>query len=409
MPLPLSPNLVESKLQAYRDRNGRYPTVSVKIKPLDPTRQNIEVTNFVSYSFSSSVIVPVDTFSFTFVFPGVTGAISDYIQEGDILTLLANGQEIATGMVDTVETETTEEEDVVTVTGRDLLGQLEDQNAVNGFDKPIYFQKLGIKDAVTRLIQNTKLQSVLVTSNAPNAQVLLATVPGESKMQALQRFVEPLNCLFWADEFGNIVVGKPDMAQAPMGAVYAIKSQKASNVTAMKTIRAALQIPTHVLPFWVGNESVQANLSPERRMDNPAEGPTRLRKFGIINAKAVVVSAPNASDPQGAADVSFFRIVGKANILQAYAKRELARENFNEVQVQAEAYSHFNDDIVPFQADQVYTVIHERSGIRENMYLYAVEYRLDNDAGQRTSLFFCRLGTIVADVKYSNANLPKGV
>ena len=56
-----------------------------------------------------------------------------------------------------------------------------------------------------------------------------------------------------------------------------------------------------------------------------------------------------------------------------------------------------NDDLTPFLADQVYNVNYPAAGVTEKMYLYQVEYTLD-DKGARTSLSFCRLGCIVAGI-----------
>lgn len=396
----------ESPLQRYLDQNGRFPEVSLLIKPLDASRSEIEIRNFIEYRFASSIVVPVDTFSFTFVTPDAETAFTDYAREGDICLLQANGVTIATGLVDalTIETDPNRGE-IVTVEGRDLMGQLEDQSAISLQDQPIYANRISISAGVRRLMENTKLKGP-VTQDAPSGQYLLATIPGESKMNALTRFLEPLNCLAWTSPSGDLVVGKPNMAQAPSGALYVSRSQRISNVYSMKAHMAATQIPNVVLPIWTGLESVQARISPQRRMLNVAPGPKRLREAGLIVPKAVVVSTPQGADPQNLGEINRFVAAGSSNILQAYAKREIARANFAELQVQANVPGHHNDELVAFAIDQVYKVEYDRAGINENMYAYAVEYS-GGLSGPQTSIFLCRLGTLVADVRFTQAQLAR--
>jgi prophage tail gpP-like protein len=92
-----------------------------------------------------------------------------------------------------------------------------------------------------------------------------------------------------------------------------------------------------------------------------------------------------------------------SNILQAYGMREMARANIKELQVQIQMAGHFNDQCVPFMPDQVYRIRYDVDGIDEDMYLYEVEYFLDEQGSQRTRLFFCRQTAIVANSKVFSA------
>ncbi len=90
---------------------------------------------------------------------------------------------------------------------------------------------------------------------------------------------------------------------------------------------------------------------------------------------------------------------GGGNILQAYAKREIARRNVNEIIVQAVVPGHYNEEGEPYVTDTVYHVEYDRGGVDENMYLFQTDYGLNAERGQHTNLYFCRLGSIVADVR----------
>ena len=65
---PSLSSIQSTALQEQMDRDGRLPPVRLIIKPLD-NRQSIVIEDFLSYQFSSSIMVPVDTFSFTFAAP----------------------------------------------------------------------------------------------------------------------------------------------------------------------------------------------------------------------------------------------------------------------------------------------------------------------------------------------------
>lgn len=386
-----------SALLDYVSKNGRTPPVGLVIKPLDSTREQIVLKQFLSYSFSSSVLIPVDAFSFTFTMPQVSGSIDSFISEGDLVELTAADQTICTGIIDVVAIETTVDGgDVVSIHGRNLLGQLEDQSTVNGSDKPLWANKISLAAAVGFVIQNTRIRG-LAQQQSPAGSFLFATEPGESKLSALQRFVEPLNCLIWGDAKGNILVGRPNMGQDPIGEIVVDRDKRVSNVMSIKAVRASTQIPNIVIPVWSGQESVANRVAPSQRVLNPAQGPTRLRQAKHLVQKCIVVSTPSGSDPQSLSDINAIK-VGGSNLLQAYALRELARANIGELGVQANAKSHYNDDLTPFLVDQVYNVNYSRAGVREKMYLHTVEYTLDAERGARTSLSLCKLGRIVAGI-----------
>lgn len=397
-----------SALSDYLNKNGRAPDIALRITPLDSNRRVIEQTRFISYSFQSSILVPVDAFNFTFANPTHEGSFYDLVKEGDSVELIANGQTICTGVVDVVDIDSSVEGEIVNVSGRDLLAQLEDQSAVSIKDDPIYANKSTINSTVGALIASTKIKGLRL-QNAPSGSFLFATEPGESKLSALQRFVEPLNCVFWADPFGRLVVGRPNMAQPPAGRLFIDRENRTSNVLQIKTTHASSQIPNVIVPVWTGQEILGTRVSPEQRLNNASSGPSRLRELGYLVPRVIVVSNPDGASPQGLSDVNAINQAGSSNILQSYAKRELARANISEKIVQVVVKGHFNDDLLPFLADQVYNVFNPRASVNEKMYLYSVTYVME-DQGPKTTLEFCKLGRIVADVAVSEqtpTNVPR--
>lgn len=393
---------MKSALTDFIAKNGRTPEVALVIRPLDPALPATQITKFLAYSFQSSVLIPVDAFSFTFNVPNALFDLGTIVKEGDLVELTAHKTTICTGIIDVVEVETTLDGGVVvSVMGRNLLGMLEDQSTVNTQDKPFWMQRVTLYSAVGKIVTNTRLRG-LKNQESPITPALFATDPGESKMSSLMRFIEPFNCLIWSNPEGYMIVGRPNMGADPIGTIVCDSGTRRSNVMSIKSTRASTQIPNVIIPIWSGQQAALHNVSQKQSVLNPAETPNRLRLSGHVIPKTVVISNPEGDSPQAASDTNKI-IVGGGDLLGSYAVRELARANIQELVVQANVKSHFNDDLTPFMVDQVYNVNYPAGGVQEKMYLYQVDYSLDARNGARTSLSFCKLGTIVAGVSLATA------
>lgn len=396
--------IADGSVQKTLEENGRLPPVTLVISPIDTSRKPMVIEQFLSYQFNSSMLIPVDSFSFEFVAPDGPPVYAQ-IKEGDIVSLYANDVPLAVGIIDTIEVETEKEYgEKVHLSGRDLLGQLEDNSCVDINTNPIYANATSVVSAVKQLIQNTRIKRIRTQDVNPRADLLFATEPGESRLSALQRLLEPLNNIFWMGPNGDLILGRPNMGQKPKGTLVCSREKRYSNVISIKVARSCTNIPNIILPIWAGQENVQVAIGKEQALVNKAEGPRRLRKGGHMVQKTIVVSTPQATSPQGLSDVNLLTEAGGANLLQAYAKMEAARQNQKEVIVQILVPGHYNQDGSPYQVDQVYQIEYDRGPINEKMYLFAVDYSMDDSGGQRTRLEFCRLGTIVADIRNKDAN-----
>ena len=374
----------------------------MEIKPLNGAR-TYAFDQFTSYQFSSSIIVPVDSFQFEFCAPGDSKAFPSYVREGDIVTMYADGKVIATGIVDQIEVEVDGETgERARVIGRDMLGQLEDNTSVNIDTEPIWGQNLTLEQVATRLADGTRIEAV-VPRDAPVTPTLFASEPGETRISSLLRMAEPLNCLFWSDAYGNLIVGKPNFAQGQQGKILCSKGKRESNVLSIRATYSATSIPNKLVVLWSEVQDTQIGIPENQIFDNAATGPTRLRQNGHNVIRTVMTSFPNGADAQSLASAANFQTASAANqtLLQALAKRQFARANMNELIVQAVVPGHFNDNGIAYRPDQTYMVEFDRGAINEKMYLFAVEWNLDMERGQYTNLWLCRLGTIVSDVRIS--------
>lgn len=398
--------------------SGRLPPVAIRIFPLGGG-QPFYADRFIKYNFSSSILIPVDTFSFDIALDDLSTENKPNIphipvQEGDLIHLEANRVVIATGIVDSIDIQTDSTAgSTVRLVGRDLLSQFEDQDAVSIDSEPIYANKYTIDQVVSRLAKDTRINPKPIKIASPKSAYLFATQPGETKLSAFQRYTESLNVLFWTSPEGRLVVGKPNLWGAPVGRLYCLRASRQSNVLSIRATRNSTSIPNIICPIWNGQESVQNRVSKEQILENKNRGPSRLRKLGHRVPRAVVVCTPEGTAPQDLAEINLLRstsdenvtAAGAATLLQAYGKREIARANVHELQVQIQVVGHYNEDAQPFSINQVYRVQYDIGGVDEDMFLYQVEYSFEEGSGQITNLFFCRqINTIVSDVNILEDN-----
>jgi len=313
---------------------------------------------------------------------------------------------ISTGLIDTIDVETDEKNGTsIGITGRDLIGQLEDQETVSLNSSIIYASSYTPKQVIAALTKETRISSNPILADSPKSSYLFATQPGESKLSALQRYCEPLNILFWASPNGQIVIGKPAMFSASLGRLGISRERRTSNVLSMRSTRSSTQIPNLMIAIWNGQETTQNRVSPEQVLINKSPGPQRLLNLGHKVIKSVVVSTPQGATAQDLSNVNDLNVAnqsvraGGSNLLQAYAKRELARANLNDLQVQCQVVGHYNETGVPYAPNQVYRIQYDLDKIDEDMFLFKVEYTFDISQSQKTNLFFCRRTAIVSDVR----------
>lgn len=380
--------------------NGRFPAISMNITPLGKT-QPIQMQYFTEYHFSSSILVPVDAFSFSFSAPDDENAFTSYVKEGDIVNITANNQNIVAGLVDQIEVEVDGRDgEKATVHGRDLMGQLEDNAAVSIDAKPLWGESMTAEAVARTLILGTRIKDIEL-SDVPMISTPLATEPGESRLSALLRFLEPLNTLAWMSPVGKLVIGRPNFSQNPRGTIVCNKKNRDSNVLNIRAVYSSASIPNRIVVMWSEIQSTQIGIPKSQIFENNALGPRRLYNAGHNVIKTVLTSLPHGADAQSLASAAAFIAANGANatVIQALGKRELARANTNELIVQAVVPGHFNDSGEIYMPNTVYTIDFDRGGVHENMYLYEVDWHLTKERGQYTVLHFCKLGTIVSDVR----------
>lgn len=353
------------------------------------------LSTFSSYDFDRNILVPADAFRFTA--PGIDKATRKAIRSGDMVELFAvredgSKEQLATGFVDETDTHITPGNVEYLLNGRDTMGALVDNAAVDAQNRVILVENIRIDDILLQLIQNTRIPAEILTQRIPNGQLLFQTNPGETKINALQRYLEFTNCLVWSNPNGQIIIGKPDFTQDRSGKFVLNSSNPTGNNllearvkrnvnTVIRQIITQIQSATLVdaAPYTVGNQDKDM-LATKKGVGKSIY---RVFTYGNGNDSVNTVTAiGNSSSP--------------FDIGHALSLREIAMDNMKILDVEAVVQGHLNENDEAFDVDQVYNVQIEDEDVLEDMYVYNVNYSLTMDKGLLTKLRLCRLGTIVA-------------
>lgn len=355
---------------------------------------------WTSYQFERSILTPASAFRFTA--PGVPKAQRIAIRSCDMAQIFAVKQDgskipIGLGIIDETDTHIVPTNLDYVLTGRDMLSQLVDNSSVDAQNTMVFLKRLTLKTIVQSLIANTRMPQAVNLQSVPNGEFNFSTNPGETKINALQRFLEVSNCLVWTNGFGQIIVGKPNFSQPAKGKLTISSTNPAGNncVEARiqrgvnKAIRQIVTQAQNLTKADAGEFTVQNN-------------DTDMKAVASAGGGRSIYAPPFTFGGTGAAD-TINNLAGVGNqagnpkqLGAIYSQREIARENMNILNVEAVVKGHLNENGDIYQVDQVYNVQMEDDNVNENMYVYSCSYELSLDHGQLTRMRLCRLGAIVA-------------
>lgn len=352
---------------------------------------------FTSYSFAKNILIPASPFRFTA--PSIDKELRTSIRSGDLATLWVpcpDGvkRQIATGIIDETDTHVIPTQVDYVLSGRDLIGQLVDNSVIDPQNKIINTTNITIASFAKILVEGTRIPPQILTQQDPNTKLLIATNPGETKINALQRYLDYTNCLVWAAPNGQLILGKPNFAQKRSGTLsMSISNPSVNNMLecrvqrnlnhAIRQIVYQLQSCGQVDPTPGTKRNNDKDMKP---LFNAGVGMSVYRTFtygsGTEAANTVTQIGNQDGNPRGIGD--------------ELSLRELARENIKICDVEVVVRGHVNDLGKPYNIDQVYAVKIEDDDVNEDMLVYSCNYELTLDHGMITRMRLCRLGTIVA-------------
>lgn len=395
---------------------GGFPSpVSVALSVGGLISSDTTVKTFDSYSFERNLLSPAAPFRFTA--PGLDIDTRMSIRSGDTIQLIAtdddgNDVPVATGFIDETDTHISPGRVEYVITGRDTLGQLIDNAAVDSKNKIIALDNVSMSTIFNTLISNTRMPQKFSTQQLDNGPMLFQTNIGETKMNALQRYLQLTNSLVWTDPNGQAIIGKPDCIPVPLpivgnatltvgtsgsvgllSAVSDITGTQATNVLDCRVRRnvnnAIRQIVVQMQngDSWnPGNYTLNNNDSDMTAVASSGVGRSVYMPFtfsagaNAVNFFLKVANIPSPSNQLGA----------------ALGYREIARENVQILDVEITVQGHFDSTGELYDVDNIYYCNIPDEKISDNLYCYAVTMELTLDHGMTTKLKLCKMGTIVA-------------
>lgn len=370
---------------------------------------------FDSYSFERNMLSPAAPFRFTA--PGVDKSQRLSIRSSDMVEMFVTNSfgiklPLAVGFIDETDTHVMPGKVEYVLTGRDVMGQLVDNAVVDSNNKVIQTKNLSMTGIIAQFLKNTRAPAGFDTQQIDfNASsLILQTIPGETKMNCLQRFLEITNCLVWTKPNGQIIVGKPNFIQLPLG-TFIIGSDQAL-LNAVPVIGAIAPAPCNVLDARVrrntntairqivvqlqtlqlvdaGAYTLQNSDSDVRAVSGSFAGKSVYESFTYGDATTTI----NTIKALGNAFADPFKLGANK------AMREIARSNVQVLDIEITVQGHFNPLGTLFDVDQIYNVVIPDESINQPMYVYAVTHELTVNNGMISKLRMCQVsGTLVAGI-----------
>lgn len=356
------------------------------------------ITTFTSYAFDRSILTPASAFRFTA--PGVDKAARTAIRSGDMVSLYAVDDSLkkwplATGFIDETDTHIMPSTVEYVLTGRDTLGQLVDNAAVDADNRIQNTTQISLPSFLQLLIANTRIPQSFISQQVPNGKVLVVTNPGETKINALQRYLDFMNCLVWTNPDGRIVLGKPNFAQDKSGfLVLSSSSPDLNNCLEVRVRRNVNQAIRKIVTQLQTLGQVDAGQFTVFNHDTDVKA---SRAYGVGRSVYERFSYGSGNDV-----VNQVVQVGNQNgspqqIGAALSRREIARDNVKVIDCEVVVQGHMNENGKPYNIDQVYNCQFEDDDVFEDLYVYACSYELTLEHGALTRLRLCRVGTTLVD------------
>lgn len=359
---------------------------------------NNSINTFNSYSFDRNILVPASAFRFTA--PGLDKSVRMAMRSGDTVALYAvddNNKKwpLATGFIDETDTHITPSNIEYVLTGRDTLGQLIDNASVDANNKIVNTENVELKTFMQTLLSNTRVPQGFVPQQLPNGKLLINTNIGETKINALQRYLEFMNCLVWTNAQGQVVIGKPNFSQPVSG----LLTMEFSDVRKNNLLEARVRRNTNQAIRIIATQLqtlAQVDAGQFTTVNNDQDM-QRVGPYKVGRSVSNVFSYGQGSDVANQISQVGNQSAAPQVLGAAYSRREIARENIKVLDIEVVVSGHFNEAGTPYDIDQIYDVQIEDEDVSEEMYVYSCNYELTLEHGTLTRMRLCRRGNTLVD------------
>lgn len=158
--------------------------------------------DFASYEIDSDLLIPADAWQFDLA--STRTVLPDFIQEGVAMRASLDGTTILTGVIDDIDEQVAKGQHSVSLTGRDLAGQLLDCSA------PIFDgQQLDLKQILTQFLAPFGIK-YRIEAAATAIREKVTVEPGETVWEVIAKAAEANGLWQWFTAEGVLTVGEPN-------------------------------------------------------------------------------------------------------------------------------------------------------------------------------------------------------
>jgi prophage tail gpP-like protein len=183
-----------------------------------------------TYDLDSDLLTPADAFNLTL---GAAGDLPPEVDIGAAVTVRLGGDLVLSGVLDEIDEEVSKTSHGITLSGRDLAGQLLDCSA------PVFSAR---QDDLPGIVKKIVAPFGITQVKVDAAEVLTRTKvniePGDTAWDALAHAAEANGLWPWFTPDGVLVVGRPDYQQATVADLVLNRSGRGNNVLNARRTRS---------------------------------------------------------------------------------------------------------------------------------------------------------------------------
>lgn len=183
--------------------------------------------NWERYEIDSDLMIPADAWS---VSVGLTGgSVPPEVTEGASIVVKIGSDTALTGYVDEISHSLSKNAHSLTISGRDLCGDLVDCSA------PIFTKiQVGLKEIVAAITSEFKKTNIRTDADLTFARKKITTQPGDTAWDMLANAAEMNGLWAWFEPDGTLVVGGPDYSSPFVASLTIRRNGNGNNVITLE-------------------------------------------------------------------------------------------------------------------------------------------------------------------------------
>ena len=259
--------------------------------------------DWITYEIDSDLLTPADAWRVSL---GGSHALPDVIQPGADCVIRYGADTVMVGVVDEITEQLDKRAHSISLSGRDMAGQLLDCSA------PVFNElQVSLERILKAICDPLKINNRRIDAVSTQMRHKVSTTPGQTSWEVLQNAAEANGLWPWFDPSGTLILGRPDVPQEANATLVLSRDNPTQNNVLNATFTRSLHdvySEVRILGQAAGAEGVRAmhgvwgsakadnppryrpKISTDYESDNPKIAESRAKKEladGLLKAKCV--------------------------------------------------------------------------------------------------------------------------